>query len=457
MCANGILMMPERQTRYINNNAHFPFCKGCSHKTVLHRLDEALTNLNLDPSQVVLVTDIGCIGLADALFDTIHTVHTTHGRSTAFATGIALADRCLADGRLTIIVLIGDGGATIGLQHLIHAALLNVDITVIICNNFVYGMTGGQSSCLTPERFVTTTTPGGNPLPPLDLCGILEKAHAPFVARTTAVDRSVADLFREAIAFPGFAAVEILELCTEFGVPQNALDGKRLATIAADNEWVLGVIKRNISRKSFSEQWRSSGVQSDQHPHHCVAIRSSSLLKKPLSIVVGGSAGERVQSSVAFLCQLSAESGLFVTQKNDNPVTQGTGFSVSEVRLSSREILFTGIEQPDVIIVTSHDGLKELIAQGVLSRAGETTAIIADETLSGELSLTRCTLYPLRSLFGAKNATLAALCLVALQYRIMDREVLFEALAQRLQSQASHFVIELERLAGLRRPAGRKN
>ncbi|MBI5627827.1 MAG: 2-oxoacid:ferredoxin oxidoreductase subunit beta, partial [Candidatus Rokubacteria bacterium] len=136
----------------------FPYCKGCGHGLVARRLNEALLRLGLDPGDVVLTSDIGCVGLVDPLFPGLHTVHTIHGRSTAVATGAVLADALLGDGRMKNIVMIGDGGATIGLLHLAQAALMNVDLTVLLHNNMLYGMTGGQHSALTPAGFVTTTT-----------------------------------------------------------------------------------------------------------------------------------------------------------------------------------------------------------------------------------------------------------------------------------------------------------
>ncbi len=440
--------------RYLSDAARFPFCKGCSHTTVLRKLDEALAALQLEPHSVALVTDIGCIGLADSLFETVHTVHTTHGRSTAFAVGIALADSVLSDGKLKVIVLIGDGGATIGLQHLVHAALLNVDVTVVICNNFVYGMTGGQSSCFTPEGFVTTTTPTGNILPPVDLCGLLEKSHAPFVARTTAMDRDVADILREAIAFPGFAAVEVLELCTEFGVPKNELDGKKLKDIAAQNSWQMGILRSDRSRKIFAEQNKNvSAIPMSEQRTSLPSRGRVSLLKKSVSVIVGGSAGERVQSSATFLCQLAINGGLFVTQKNDNPVTQGSGFSLSELWLSRKEIHYTGIDQPDFVLITSDDGVRELTAQGVFERVTEKTFIVADDSLSSEMLGRKALFFPLRKAFGPKNAALGVLCMVALRARIADSEMLKAALAERLKSDMPVFIEhikELEKLARAR-------
>ncbi|MEX2089226.1 MAG: thiamine pyrophosphate-dependent enzyme, partial [Bacteroidota bacterium] len=120
--ATGVTSVLPIHPTYLVDEPRFPFCKGCGHTSVLRRLNEALVELQIPPHRLALVTDIGCIGLADGLFKELHTVHTTHGRSTAFATGIALADSVLDKGSLKTVVLIGDGGAMIGLQHLVHAA-----------------------------------------------------------------------------------------------------------------------------------------------------------------------------------------------------------------------------------------------------------------------------------------------------------------------------------------------
>jgi 2-oxoglutarate/2-oxoacid ferredoxin oxidoreductase subunit beta len=141
-------MTPE--ALYLSPTAQLPYCRGCGHSLVVRQLSDALERLGLPPRSIELITDIGCVGLADALFPYLHTVHTTHGRSTAFATGMALADAVLEPRGLKPIVMIGDGGAMIGLLHLVHAAQLNVDVTVLIHNNFMFGMTGGQHSALSP-------------------------------------------------------------------------------------------------------------------------------------------------------------------------------------------------------------------------------------------------------------------------------------------------------------------
>ncbi len=428
-----------RKESYLVENPRFPFCKGCSHTTVLRRLNEALVALQLPPKDVVLVTDIGCIGLADALFAEPHTVHTTHGRSTAFATGIALADSVLASGKLKTIVLIGDGGAMIGLQHLVHAAMLNVDVTVLICNNFVYGMTGGQGSGLTPECFMTATTPSGNIVPPVDLCEILKSSHAPFVARVSAVDPTLSDTLRRAIDFKGFAAVEILELCTEYAVPMNELTGKKLVEIAERNGWTLGQITVSHDRLTFAERLALS-QQKSQHSATFMPARvvksKTPLLKKPVSLIIAGSAGERVQSAATTLCQAAIVSGLHVTQKNDNPVTQGSGFSLSEIWLSPKPIGFTGIEKPDVVVVTSEEGLRELQSHGVFERVGDSTAIYLDESLEWPARPQSSRVLPFRKTFGPTLAALGALTVVVRHHRILEAAILQQTLEARLGEQA---------------------
>lgn len=393
---------------YFVDDVRFPFCRGCGHTNVLRRLNEAMTALKLKPKDVALVTDIGCIGLADGLFKDVHTVHTTHGRSTAFATGIGLADRVLAKGHLHIIVLIGDGGAMIGLQHLVHAAMLNANVTVLICNNFVYGMTGGQGSSLTPECFVTATTPTGNMVPPADLCQILVHSNAPYVARSLSTDKELSSTIQEAIAFPGFAAVEILELCTEFAVPQNQLTGSKLADIAALNGWELGLLVKRKESIPYDKRlvWPVEVAPSPRTPE---GPSERSILGHRVSIVLGGSAGEKIQSAAAAVCRSGIASGLYATQKNDNPVTQGSGFSVAEISLGPSPIRFTGIEHPDALLAVSQEGLRELSRRGSIDSMSDSSLLVLDDSLECELPRGRSIPLPLRKTFGANGAATAAL------------------------------------------------
>jgi len=169
------------------------FCPGCGHGVITDHLNAALIKLQLDPHKVVIVTDIGCSGLTDKYFTT-NAFHGLHGRSVTYATGIKLANP-----DLKVIVLMGDGGCGIGGHHLINAARRNIGVTVIVFNNFNYGMTGGEHSVTTPPGGLTSSTPYGTLEQPMDICQTVAVNGATFVARTTVFDKTIPDLLAKAI------------------------------------------------------------------------------------------------------------------------------------------------------------------------------------------------------------------------------------------------------------------
>jgi 2-oxoglutarate ferredoxin oxidoreductase subunit beta len=396
---------------YLAPDAKLPYCRGCGHASVVRHLSRALERLQLPPRSVALTTDIGCVGLADSLFPFLHTVHTTHGRSTAFATGMALAEVVLEPSGLKPVVMIGDGGAMIGLLHLVHAAQLNVDVTVLLHNNFLFGMTGGQHSALTPLDFTTATTPAGNWTPPLDLVALLRAAHAGFLARQFATDTTLDGVIAEAIAYPGFALVEILELCTAYGTRWNQLTGSTLKEIVARQGYQIGRLEAETGRPTLRDLYRR------ERPSRSARVAKpeaetptpAAPLARELRLVVAGSAGERVQSAAALLCRAALEAGLYTTQKNDNPVTQGTGFSLSEICLSSNPIEYTGMENPDVVIISSGDGLKELQANGTLARCRSETLLLVDADLDEPRAQGRVLRLALRRTASPQRAALTGL------------------------------------------------
>jgi hypothetical protein len=288
-------------------------------------------------------------------------------------------------------------------------------------------MTGGQNSAFSPLDFVTATTREGNATPPLDLARVLLASRAPFVARMLAQDRDLAEVIARAIAHPGFAIVEALELCTAYGTRWNTLTGAQLHLVAENAGYELGVL-RDAPRETFGEIYRARGVRegrqgSKELPRDAGALPPASVepapvppvslsprasLREPLGLVIAGTAGEGVQSAASLLGHAAIRAGLHVTQKNDNPVTQGTGFSVSELILSPREILYTGIESPDVALVLSGDGARELARNGLLERITEDTLVLADSGVA--LPSLPCTVmrFPFRAA-GAKLAALAAI------------------------------------------------
>jgi pyruvate/2-oxoacid:ferredoxin oxidoreductase beta subunit/Pyruvate/2-oxoacid:ferredoxin oxidoreductase gamma subunit len=420
----------SRASGVLVKDAPLPYCKGCGHGFATRALGDALERLGRPAHEIVLVTDIGCVGLADSLFATPHTVHTTHGRSTAFATGLGLADSTIGTTKLKPVVLIGDGGAMIGLNHLVHAALINADVTVLVHNNFMFGMTGGQNSAFSPEAFVTATTPAGNTVPPLDLARLLLACRASFVARTLASDRQLADTIRRAIDHPGFAMVEILELCTGFATKWNTLTGATLRQVADRAGYELGIL-HEARRPTFAEANRGRDVtakvkkKAGATPHAADVSAAGAAPSGPVRLVLAGTAGERVQTAATLLASAGLSCGLEVTQKNDYPVTQGTGFSVSEVILSPGPIDYTGIERPDVVFVVSDDGLRELARNGTVDRIGPHTLVIADASLTLPEVPGRVRRLPVREVAGGKQAALAAVA----SWAAIGGVVPFDALA----------------------------
>lgn len=197
---------------------HF-MCPGCGHGIALRALLWALHELQIDKDKLAIVSGIGCSGRVGAYIDA-NTLHVTHGRPLAYATGLKLARP-----DLEVVVITGDGDClAIGGNHLIHACRRNLNITCMMLNNEVYGMTGGQASPTTSESRYTTTTPLGAHEPVFDACKLAEAAGAGLVGREITLQTpALKNLLRKAISHPGFAFVEVISDCTEIFGRKNDL------------------------------------------------------------------------------------------------------------------------------------------------------------------------------------------------------------------------------------------
>ena len=186
------------------------WCPGCGIGQAFRATCMALHDLGIDNDQVAMVSGIGCSSRTPGYFDGF-TLHTTHGRALAFATGLKLAKP-----ELTTIVFSGDGDSlAIGGNHFIHAARRNIDITLVLINNWIYGMTGGQVSPTTPKGSYATTTPYGNYGPNFDIARVAIAAGATYVARGTAYHATeLSKLIADGIKHKGFSLIEVLSPCT---------------------------------------------------------------------------------------------------------------------------------------------------------------------------------------------------------------------------------------------------
>lgn len=197
--------------RYFRPKKKLPnvWCAGCGNGIVMGALIRALDKLGLSKDEVVLVSGIGCSSRMPVYLD-FNALHTTHGRALPFATGVKFARP-----EMKVIVVTGDGDAlAIGGNHFIHACRRNIDITAILINNYIYGMTGGQGSPTTPAGAYSTTTPYGNVEKHFEPCDLAKAAGATFVARTTVYHAPQMEKnIMSAIEHRGFSMVEVISNC----------------------------------------------------------------------------------------------------------------------------------------------------------------------------------------------------------------------------------------------------
>jgi pyruvate/2-oxoacid:ferredoxin oxidoreductase beta subunit/Pyruvate/2-oxoacid:ferredoxin oxidoreductase gamma subunit len=352
----------------------FPFCPGCGHGTILEKLDAALVRKGCDPRSLVIVTDIGCAGLSDRHFVT-NAFHGLHGRSVTYATGLKLANP-----ELEVVVLMGDGGCGIGGHHLINAARRNIGVTVIVFNNLNYGMTGGEHSVSTPPGAITATTPLGQIERPMDICATVGVNGASFVARSSTFEPDLVDVFVRALENPGFSLVDTWELCTAYFASANRLNKKALQ----ETQELLGMppgVLYDDPREEYAaaSQEAARGKGGEPRGGRPITASHAHALEAPLRVLLAGAAGKKTVSAAGALAGAAIRSGLFVSQRDDYPVTVKTGHVLSELVLSPEEILYAGVPAPDVALVLFPEGLAK--ASGALSAMGPAGRIYLESSL----------------------------------------------------------------------------
>ncbi|MCF8086115.1 MAG: 2-oxoacid:ferredoxin oxidoreductase subunit beta [Desulfohalobiaceae bacterium] len=237
------------------------WCPGCGHGTILNNMLRAVDELQLNQNEMVMVSGIGCSSRISGYVD-FHSLHTLHGRALAFATGIKMSQP-----NLSVICPMGDGDAlAIGGNHFIHACRRNMDITAIVMNNRIYGMTGGQYSPLSGSGITATTAPQKTIDREFDITSLSLASGATFVARTTAYHyREITKYIKEALQHPGFSVVEILSQCpTHFGRRNKLGDAPEMLKLYKQNTTRIGseakqnnpeLIERGIFRQEIAPEY----------------------------------------------------------------------------------------------------------------------------------------------------------------------------------------------------------
>jgi len=223
------------------------WCWGCGDGVILKSFIRAVDKLGWNKDDVCVVSGIGCSGRFSSYVD-FNTVHTTHGRTIAFATGIKLANP-----DKHVICVAGDGdGLAIGGNHTIHGCRRNIDMTMILINNFIYGLTNSQTSPTTPQGMWTVSQKAGNIDPTFDACELAIAAGASFVARETVNSpKKLEKILLQAMEHKGFSFVDVQSNCHI-----NLGRKNKMQSAMANLEWIDSntVSKKKYDKLSPEEQ-----------------------------------------------------------------------------------------------------------------------------------------------------------------------------------------------------------
>lgn len=245
------------------------WCPGCGDFSVQAAIQKACANVGLEPEELAVITGIGCSGRLSGYINS-YGVHSIHGRALPMAQGVKMANQ-----ELTVIASGGDGdGYAIGMGHTIHSIRRNIDLTYVVMDNQIYGLTKGQTSPSSAHGFVTKTTPHGSiekNVSPLELA---ITSGATFVAQSFSSDiKELTAIIEAAINHKGFAFVNVFSPCVTYNkvntydwfkenlVSLNDIEGydnkdkiQALNTVVEHNGLVTGIIYQDTETPSYAEQ-----------------------------------------------------------------------------------------------------------------------------------------------------------------------------------------------------------
>ncbi len=402
------------------------FCPGCSHERLVHALDKALVEMGYEGKDVAIVTDIGCSGLFDTFFNT-HAFHGLHGRALTYATGIKMARP-----ELKVIVTMGDGGLGIGGAHVLSTCRRNIDLTLLVLNNFNYGMTGGQCSSTTPQDAVVSSGFLNKLERPIDICQVAGSAGAPMVCRLSAYQKDLVHRLKDAIAFRGFSLLDIWGICPGRFLRRNRLTPKDIAERLAQRPQLPDFMSLN-ARAEYGDAYREEAAKQKMPPSPTsIEVICAPPQRGRSEIIFLGGAGQRIITAGELLCLAGASAGCHATQKNDYPITVMRGHSISEVILSDEEIEYTGIEEPSVVIALAPEGVNR--RKQMFAHLRSQTLIIKSRGI--ELPQSEASIIEIdfrEKKIKSQDRALAALAILASENKVLNMDMLRAALKVRFK------------------------
>ena len=419
-------------------NAERPplLCPGCAHERITHTLDEAFQKMSLARHQIVIVSDIGCSGLFDTFFHT-HAMHGLHGRALTYAAGLKMARP-----ELNVIVSMGDGGQGIGGAHLLAACRRNLNLTLLILNNFNFGMTGGQFSATTPPEAQLGSGFLSALERPLDICEVARSAGAPYVHRCSGYDKNLARKIQSAVKYEGFTVMDLWGICPGRYTKKNRLTPNMIDEALAKLPPREGIIAENV-RPEYGQHYRQMAADQKETPTPAVIRKQYQAPQAGRQeVVLLGSAGQRIITAGELLCIAGLTAGLKTTQKNEYNITVLRGPSISELILSPEEIDFTGIENPTVMLALDQEGVDR--RRDLFERLSEDALIIQISGVSLPASKARIHQVDFKSQ-GIKRTdwALASLAVLAKLKNVIHPKMLEAALKIKFKGNAQDSALQL--------------
>jgi Pyruvate/2-oxoacid:ferredoxin oxidoreductase gamma subunit len=383
-----------------------------------------------------MVSDIGCSGLFDTFFKT-HALHGLHGRALTYAAGLKMARP-----EMKVIVTMGDGGIGIGGAHFLAACRRNLDLTLLVLNNFNFGMTGGQYSVTTPLQAQVGSGFLNQLEPPLDICAVAVSAGAGYVTRCSGYRKDLPDEIARAFEYEGFSVLDIWGICPGRYTKRNRITPKSIESALDDLEPIEGLVEKN-QRDEYGRRYRKIRLKADPPgPPPEVEPICESPDPGRHEIVILGSAGQRVLTAGEIVCYAGLFAGLNTTQKNDYPITVLRGYSISELILSPQEILYTGITKPSVVLALGQEGVDR--RRDLFPALGEGALVIHAAGIDLPASTARVRSVDFRKQkIKSEDRALASLAILAKLKRTMTIDMLTAALAARFTGDALSASLEL--------------
>lgn len=361
--------------------SEFPtiWCAGCGHGIIVHAALRAIAKLGVKNDDVLAVSGIGCSARAPAYGD-FNSIQTTHGRAIAYATGMKMQRP-----DMSVIAFLGDGDcAAIGGNHFLHAARRNIDMTVLMMDNYIYGMTGGQSSPTTPIGEFSATAAYGNIEPVMDVCGVAAAAGASFVARTTTYHvNELAALIEKAMLKKGFSFIHCIDPCptgygrrNKFKSPVSMYEWLRDHAVAVakaqemspkelERKIVTGVLvdKPAPEYTSLYHEMKEAAqkAKADNSIYLNVDALAKPATRERYELRLSGSGGQGLILGGIMLAEAAILEGLNAVHSQSYGTEARGGASRSEVILSSGEVSFPEVSQPDVLLAMSEKAYAKFI------------------------------------------------------------------------------------------------